>query len=113
MSLVFRHTLLRRRSTGTTEDRHGNAVSDWSSPDELPIPGWAVDAGDTTQDLVGRDGSTVAYTVRKKGLDVDVTGSDRLVLFGEEFPVYGDVLRQPGATDATSHTIVRLIRAEG
>lgn len=111
-SRVFQHTLTRLR-VAEVEDTRGNKVRRWADAASQPMPGWAVDVGDTTEDRAGREGTTVSYTARKLGLEVDVTSADRLVLFGETFEVAGGVLRQPGPSRRTSHTIVRLTRATG
>jgi hypothetical protein len=110
MSLIFRHVLHRVRVTNT-QDRYGNEVpGSWSEP--TPLIGWAVDAGDTSEDRNRGEGSTVEYTVRHIG-QVDVLASDRIVYMGKTYEVEGEVRYQPGPTDRTSHTIIRLRRAVG
>lgn len=108
-----RHTLTRLRGV-STDDGMGGTETDWETPAELPIPGWAVDAGNTVEDLERREGSSVEYTARGP-LDADVLPGDRMRLPWESdpFEVDGDVLRQPGPSAATSHSIVRLKRWRG
>lgn len=109
--LVARHALTVRRAP-LIDDGRGNEVRDWQSAADHASPGWAIDAGDTTEDTDHRDGSSVSYTCRGPIL-ADVLGSDRVVLFGDEFEVFGNVVKQPGATPVTSHCIIRLTRWEG
>lgn len=108
---VARHTLTIRRAP-LVDDGRGNEVHDWEDSSDTESPGWAVDAGDTTEDLDNRDGSSVSYTCRGP-IDADIVGSDRVVLFGDVFEVTGNILKQPGPTARTSHAIVRLTRWEG
>lgn len=89
------------------EDSRGNSRPDWQQATRTDIPGWAVDAGDTAENTDGRDGTEASWTIRGP-FDADVTGSDRVELFGVVCEVVGQVLRQPGATPRTSHSIVRL-----
>lgn len=111
--LTARHTLTRQRGV-ETDDGRGGTETDWNDPAELPIPGWAVDAGSTAEDLQNREGSAAEYTVRGP-LDADVRPGDRMLLpwDADPFEVDGEVLRQPGPSAATSHCIVRLKRWVG
>lgn len=110
---VARHTLTRLRGV-VVDDGLGGTETDWTNPDELLIPGWAVDTGNTIEDLNRRDGSSVEYTVRGP-LGADVSPGDRMRLpwDPDPFEVDGDVLRQPGPSVHTSHSIVRLRRWTG
>lgn len=111
--LTARHTLTRLRGVAV-DDGQGGTETEWDDPDTLPIPGCAVDAGNTVEDLQHREGSSVEYTVRGP-LNADVKPGDRMLLPWETdpFEVDGGVLRQPGPSDLTSHCIVRLKRWEG
>ena len=109
--LVARHTLTVQRAE-LVDDGRGNMVPDWSQMTSHASTRWAVDAGDTTEDTENRDGASVAYTCRGPW-GADILGSDRVVLFGEVFEVFGGVLRQPGPTATTSHVIVRLTNWTG
>lgn len=108
---VARHVLTIRRAP-LVEDGRGNEVRDWDQSEDHDSAGWAIDAGDTVEDVDNRDGSSVAYTCRGP-FHADVLGSDRVVLFDDVFEVTGNVLKQPGPTARTSHVIVRLTRWEG
>jgi hypothetical protein len=109
--LIARHPLTVIRAEAT-EDRRGDVQRDWATATRTTSDGWAVDAGDTTDLDDGRTGSDVAWTVRGS-YAADVVSSDRVELFGQEYDIDGEVLRQPGPSALTSHTIVRLIRIEG
>lgn len=109
--LVARHTITVQRAP-IVDDGRGNETADWSVATETASSGWAIDAGDTAEDLANRDGTSASYTLRGPWSS-DVRGSDRVALFGEVFEVVGEVVRQPGPTEATSHLIVRLTRWEG
>lgn len=113
MSGVFRHSIIRRRPV-FVDDNRGGVVATWpAEPDEATLTGWSVDAGDTSQDTANRDAASVAYTIRHRGLSVDLLRSDVVVLFGIEYEIEGDILKQPGPSPATSHVIVKLRRWEG
>lgn len=111
MSSVFREKITRIRP-GSVDDGHGNQEADWGSSSELTIAGWAIDAGDTTADRVNREGSSVAYTIRGP-VDADVRAGDRVRWSGDVYLIDGDVLRQPGPTARTSHSIIRLVKWRG
>lgn len=112
MSIVQPHTFIRQRPQ-RVDDGHGGTESDWSlPPDELAIPGWGVDAGDTLEDLQNREGTSVDYTAYGP-VDADVRGGDRIKWSGMTFEVNGGVLRQFGATPNTSNAVVRLRYWEG
>jgi hypothetical protein len=108
---LFVHALSRVRAPLVSDGR-GGQKRDWGNALIESIPGWAVDAGLTVDDGRNRDGSLVAYTARGP-LDADVDASDRIVYDGETYEVDGAVLRQPGPTPRTSHSILLLKRWEG
>jgi hypothetical protein len=109
--LIFRHTVTRLRAP-EVDDAHGNKVRDWGNATSVDLPGWAVDASGTQEDTDGRQGTV--NRLRLLGpYGVDVVASDRLVALGETYEVEGDVLRQPGPSPRTSHTIVSLKLAKG
>jgi hypothetical protein len=111
VSAVFRHSITRLRSS-TVVDRRDNVVVD-GPPVPVELFGWAIDAGDTRDPSgEGRDGDVIEYTLRGP-FAADVLSSDRLVVLGLECTIVGAVLRQPGVSPATSHTIVGVRRVEG
>jgi hypothetical protein len=107
---LFVHTLTRLRAGLVSDGRGGLKPGPFS--DSLAIPGWAVDAGITLADGRNRDGSLLAYTARGP-LNADVDPADRIVWDGKTYEIDGAVLRQPGVTARTSHTILLLKRWEG
>ena len=109
--LVARHAITVVRAP-LVDDGRGNKARDWANAAEAPSPGWAVDAGATLDDTTNRDGASTEYTLRGP-LAADVLATDRVRLFGDLYLIDGAVLRQPGVSPATSHTIIRLIRWEG
>lgn len=109
--LVARHTVEIVRPT-FTESGRGNQVADWENATRVESRGWAVDAGDTTENLDGRESTTAQWTIRGP-FGADVRPSDHVVLLGIECEIVGDVLRQPGVTASTSHTILRLRNVTG
>lgn len=109
--VVARHTLTVHRAPLVDDDR-GNLIPDWDAAASHTSTGWAVDAGDTSEDTRNRDGSSVTYTCRGPW-GADILGSDRVALFGDVFEVFGSVLKQPGPTPRTSHVIVRLTNWAG
>ena len=107
---VARHTLGILRAAETSDGRR--TVRDWPNATTTPSPGWALDVGDTAVDNAQREGGSVAYTARGP-FDADVQQTDRVVILGETFLIDGAVVRQPGPTARTSHTILRLVRWVG
>jgi hypothetical protein len=94
------------------DDGRGNKERDWANATERGLTGWAIDAGSTTEDEVNRDGSAVEYTIRGP-FAADIAASDHVRLLGAVFEITGGILRQPGPSPLTSHTIIRLTRWEG
>jgi hypothetical protein len=109
--LVDRHTIVVRRAP-LRRNSHNDEVRDFTQATDSPSAGWAVDAGDTSEDNDGRDGIVSSYTLRGP-FTADVLDSDRIVLFGVEYLIDGSVRRQPGPSARTSHTIVKLTRTAG
>ena len=111
MSRVFRHTIDVIRAPAA-EDRRGNTTRDWGTATETPIPRWAIDTEESGDLGDGRTGSTSRWVIRGP-YEADIVASDRVRLLGILCEIDGDVLRQPGPSRRTSHTIVRLTRVEG
>lgn len=109
--LVARHTITVVRAP-LVDDGRGNRTRDWTAAVDLERPGWAIDSAGTAEDDTNRDGSSTEYTLRGP-FAADVAATDRVRLFGDLYLIDGGVLRQPGPSPLTSHTILRLIRWEG
>lgn len=109
--VIARHPIVRVRAP-LVDDGRGNLARDWDEATEATIPGWAVDVGSTVEDTVNRDGSAVEYTIRGP-LAADVAATDRVRFMGGLYEIAGGVLRQPGPSALTSHTIIRLSLWEG
>ena len=93
-------------------DGRGGSDADYSTATAVKIEGWALDAGNTLEDAQNRDGVLIQWTARGP-FDADVERRDRITVFGEQFHIEGAVVRQPGPTPRTSHTILLLRRWEG
>ncbi|KAA9133757.1 hypothetical protein [Microbacterium caowuchunii] len=109
--LVARHAITVVRAP-LVDDGRGNESRDWSKAKEHESKGWAIDAGSTTEDEVNREGAAIEYTIRGP-FSADIAASDRVRLLGGLYAVEGGVLRQPGPTALTGHTLVRLVAWEG
>ena len=109
--LVARHSIVRKRPTMVSDGR-GGQEPDYASTTDIAITGWAADAGNTVEDTTNRDGASIEWTLRGP-FDADVQRHDLITLFGDDYLIDGEVLRQPGPTGATSHTILRLVRWVG
>lgn len=109
--IIARHTITVVRAP-VTENRRGQDVRDWNAATRTDLKGWAIDAGDTADLRDGRVGSGANWTIRGP-LNSDVRATDRIVLLGVECDIDGAILRQPGPSPLTSHTIIRLTRVEG
>ncbi|MDR6691346.1 hypothetical protein J2X55_002258 [Microbacterium sp. 1154] len=109
--IVARHRITVVRAP-VTEDRRGQDVRNWDAATRTDLDGWAIDAGDTADLKDGRAGSSASWTIRGP-LDADVRSADRIVVLGVECDIDGAILRQPGPSPLTSHTIIRLTRVEG
>lgn len=94
------------------DDGRGNQTRDWANAAETESEGWAVDTAAAADDVANRDGASVAYLLRGP-YRADVEDTDRVRLFGALYEVTAGVLRQPGVTPRTSHTILQLTRWEG
>lgn len=108
---VARHTLTFERPT-RVDDGRGNTRPDFGDSMPVDIPGWALDVGATVRNLEHRDGALISWTARGP-FTADVERFDRVTVFGGVYAVEGAVLRQPGPTPRTSHTILFLTKWEG
>lgn len=111
MSRVFRHTIDVIRAEAT-EDRRGNVSRDWTDAAETPSERWAIDTEESADLGDGRTGNTSRWIIRGP-YEADIVASDRIRLLGVLCEIDGDVIRQPGPSRRTSHTIIRLTRVEG
>lgn len=109
---VARHTLGRQRPV-MVDDGRGGVEETWPNPVEASaLPGWALDAGNTLADAQNRDGALVQWTARGP-YGADVERHDRIVVDGATYQIEGAIVRQPGPTARTSHTILLLKNWEG
>lgn len=108
---VARHTIARERPQMIADGR-GGVEPDFTTATPQPLHGWALDAGNTVADLQNRDGALIQWTARGP-FDADVQRHDRITVFGRGFKIDGAVIRQPGPSAATSHTILLLADWEG
>jgi hypothetical protein len=103
-----------RLRAGTTTDRYGGTVADWSDPDALVITGCAVAPRDAEEDRTnGRQAVIIGFNIYTPA-GADVLPTDRLIVRGEECEVDGD----PGVwtspyTDVTEGVEIRTRRVEG
>lgn len=109
--MVARHTVGVVRAP-IVDDGRGNAKSDWKNAIVTPSAGWAIDAGNTAENFEGREADTAEWTIRGP-YAADVKPTDRIDLLGVRCKIIGAVMRQPGPTALTSHTILRLQQAAG
>lgn len=109
--LVARHSLIRERPH-LVDDGRGGERKDFTGVIGVELPGWALDAGATTKDAEHRDGAEIVWTARGP-FSADVERHDRITVFGEQYQIDGAVVRQPGPSLLTSHTILLLKRWEG
>lgn len=113
MSRVFRHTINVVRAE-PTEDRRGNITRDWASATETPSERWAIDTdSEGTHDLGDGRGGSASRWILRGPYEADIVASDRIRMLGILCEIDGEVLRQPGPSRRTSHTIIRLTRVEG
>lgn len=109
--IVARHTLVRERPDMVDNGR-GGTEADFTDATAVDLAGWALDAGNTTADLQNRDGASIRWTARGP-FEADVERHDRVIVFGEQLKIEGAVVRQPGPSPRTSHTILLLVAWEG
>ncbi|TCJ28760.1 hypothetical protein E0W80_04475 [Microbacterium sp. PI-1] len=109
--IVARHSLVRERPQ-MVDDGRGGVEADFTNATPTDLHGWALDAGNTVADLQNRDAASIRWTARGP-FDADVERHDRIVVFGEQFKIDGAVVRQPGPSPRTSHTILMLVSWEG
>lgn len=106
-----RHTISRERPARVPDGR-GGTRSDFTGAASVAIPGWSLDVGASARDMANRDGALIAWTARGP-FEADVARHDRVTVYGEQFQINGAVLRQPGPSARTSHTILFLEKWEG
>jgi hypothetical protein len=108
----MRHTVIVKRPV-MVDDGRGNTVVDFTDATSTPSDGWAIDAGNTTEDNDGRDSDTAEYTIRGP-FTADVLPFDHVLMLGlPEMEIVGAIMRQPGPTSLTSHTILQLKQVDG
>ncbi|QTV79483.1 hypothetical protein [Microbacterium sp. NIBRBAC000506063] len=93
-------------------DGRGGREPDFTGATSVDLDGWALDAGNTLADQQNRDGALIQWTARGP-FDADIDRHDRITVSGEQFKIDGAVIRQPGPTAATSHTILLLAKWKG
>ena len=91
MDFPYGETAVRQRATTSVDPYSGEATgSDWTTPDELEIPGCGFDPGGSTEPLEqGRTAVVTQPTVYAAGFP-DVLAGDRLVVRGRTWEVDGD-----------------------
>lgn len=94
------------------DNGRGGLEADFTNATVAPLAGWALDAGSTIADLQNRDGAAIRWTARGP-YAADVERHDRITVLGEQFKIDGAVVRQPGPSERTSHTILLLVNWEG
>lgn len=106
------HTITRLRATSATDPYSGEATdADWSTPDELVIPGCSVQPGPGQPLLRNlRDGVIVDY-VAWAPLNSDVTEQDRIVHAGETYDI-SDTIQRWDFT-GLGHLVIPMRRVEG
>ena len=109
---VARHTLGRQRATMVNDGRGGTEPTYPTPVVANALPGWALDAGNTLADTQNRDGALIQWTARGP-YEADVERPDLIVVDGVKHQIEGAVVRQPGPTARTSHTILLLKHWEG
>ena len=109
--LTTRHSLIGERPHRVDDGRGGDRA-DFTGIIGVVLPGWGLDAGSTTNDTKNRDGASISWTARGP-YNADVERHDRITVLGEWYKINGAVVRQPGPTPATSHTILLLERWDG
>ena len=109
--LTARHTLMRERPT-MVDDGRGGLEPDFTGTTAVPLTGWALDPGVTVKDMVNRDAGNITWTARGPHT-ADVERHDRIIIAGDQYKINGEVVRYPGPTPMTSHTILLLERWSG
>lgn len=109
--VTARHTLQRERPNMVSDGR-GGKEPDFVGVAKVDLPGWALDAGNSSRDAQNRDGALIAWTARGP-YSADVERHDRITVMGEPYKIDGAVVRQPGPSALTSHTLLLLVRWEG
>lgn len=74
---------------GTTEDRYGNTVPDWATPDRLTITGCALAPRLQGEDSDRRQGVVIGWTLYAPA-GADIQPSDRIEARGKTLEVDGE-----------------------
>lgn len=92
---------------------NGRTVPDWgAAADELTIPGWTVQPGDMSEDLVNRSNQTARYSAIGPA-GADIKGLDAVRYQGVLYQVDGGPQHWPSPTGGLDHTFLRLIDHQG
>ena len=115
--MMFNQTAVRVRA-GTTTDRGGNTVPDWSpeAVDRLNVAGLNIQPNRQSEEAdETRDAVITGYRVQsEEGTAPDIRATDRIEWGGETFEVRGEVARWPHLfTDTTHHIEFTMQRATG
>lgn len=78
-----------RQRAGTTTDRYGNTVLDWTNPDEDAIDGCAFAPTSTSEDYDQR-AAVIQVPMLYAPPGADINAADRIVFRGTTFEVNGE-----------------------
>lgn len=114
---MFNQTAVRVRA-GTTTDRGGNTVPNWSpgAVDRLDVAGLNIQPNRQAEDVdEQRDAVVTGYRVQSaEGTAPDITAADRIEWRGQLYEVDGEVAAWPELfTDTTHHIEFVMVRATG
>jgi hypothetical protein len=114
---MFNQTAVRVRA-GTTTDRGGNTVPDWSpgAVDRLDVTGLNIQPNRQSEDVdEQRDAVITGYRVQSaEGTAPDITAADRIEWRSQLYEVDGEVAAWPELfTDTTHHIEFVMVRATG
>ncbi|MGW6531473.1 hypothetical protein [Streptomyces venezuelae] len=105
---MFHQTIVRVRA-GTTIDRGGNSVPDWSAGAVRRLPVSSVSVQPTTQAEANDAARSAAVTgwqvISAPGVDADITAVDRIEWDGMTLEVIGEVGRYQDFLDGATHHI--------
>jgi hypothetical protein len=98
----FATETLARLRAATVMD-HGSPVQDWGNPDVADLPGWSLQPGSPTEDLVHREAVRVDWTAYGP-YDADVLATDKIRLPSGDYSVIGEPERWKSPTGRISST---------
>lgn len=88
---------------------HGSQVRDWNNAAAVALPGWTLQPGSGTEDVLHRDAVRVDWTAHGP-YDADILPTDKVRLLSGDYAIIGEPERWKSPTGRISSTKLLLQR---